>query len=207
VVRRQDHQHLPPSPDSQKPRRHTVDGTTSTRLRTGLRETASECVASPSLSGRGATQRCEAIDLGTGRTCGSIRASGRPRADQTGSRTDHAPCVGREGGWPIDHQRRRSEAQREGRYGPRVVGVGWSSRGRIGEVPTILLRPSPVSRCVTRGASRKARLAERRSKDVRRRSTGCRWPWWRVSRPRLEELCDVFGQSLSDQKGNGQGAS
>jgi hypothetical protein len=66
-----------PLPTPKKPRRHTVDGTTSTRLRTHEGETASECVASASVTESGAMQRCEAIDLGAGRTCGvSARAVG-----------------------------------------------------------------------------------------------------------------------------------
>ena len=65
-------------PTPEKPRRHTVDGTTSTRLRTHVSgETPSECVASPSVTGRGfATVRGDRP--GYRRRCKPIRVSGWP---------------------------------------------------------------------------------------------------------------------------------
>jgi hypothetical protein len=59
-----------------EPRRHTVDGTTSTRLRRHVSgKTPSKCVATASVTGRRFAM-VRGDRLGAGRRCGCIRASG-----------------------------------------------------------------------------------------------------------------------------------
>ena len=74
--------HSLPTPKTPKTHCRWNHAPKNTRIRRGV----SECVVSASVT-RGALQRCEAIDPGARRTCGSISASGWPRGDQTGAPT------------------------------------------------------------------------------------------------------------------------
>jgi hypothetical protein len=86
-------------------------------------------------------QRCEAIDLGRRAYMRSIRASGWPRGDETGSPANHAPL------WVTRAARDRPRSDKDPKLKGKA-GTGrmwsWSADRReagVREVPSTLLRP------------------------------------------------------------------